>query len=127
MTGVQTCALSDLQIDDCVIKLNGVKVEPRAFEAWAYPPDFEPRSATFLVDLKDQCKVGVEIVAGLIRDRDPVFDNYGVYFYCNHRLVVKELKAREVGYFALASHKGQKPCLIPRFSEGIDGPGSEPR
>jgi hypothetical protein len=111
-----------LQIDDCVIKLNGVKVEPRAFEAWAYPPDFEPRSATFLVDLKDQGKVGVEIVAGLIRDRDPVFDNYGVYFYCNHRLVVKELKAREVGYF-VASEAGvpHPDASLCRVIVKIDG------
>jgi hypothetical protein len=88
-----------LQIDNCVIKVNGVEAQPRAFEAWAYPPDFEPRSATFTVDLKDHAKVGVELVVGLIRDRDPVFDNYGVYFYCNHRLVVKELKTWHVGYF----------------------------
>ena len=27
---------------------------------------------------------------GLIRDRDPEAENYGVYFYCNNRLVVKE-------------------------------------
>jgi len=88
-----------LQIENCRIKVNGIQVQPRSFEAWAYPPGFEPRSARFTVDLKGQGKVSVEIVAGLIRDRDPIFDNYGVYFYCNHRLVVKELKTREVGYF----------------------------
>jgi hypothetical protein len=88
-----------LQIDNCNIKVNGVLVQPRAFEAWAYPPEFEPRSTNFTVELKGQAKIGVEILAGLIRDRDPIFENYGVYFYCNHRLVVKELKTREVGYF----------------------------
>jgi hypothetical protein len=43
--------------------------------------------------------VNVAITSGLIRDRDPDADNYGVYFYCNNRLIVKELRTREVGYF----------------------------
>jgi hypothetical protein len=38
----------------------------------------------------------------LIRDRIPEQDNYGVYFYCNHRLIEKELKVRDVGYFVTA-------------------------
>lgn len=88
-----------LRNEDCKIQVNGIKVKPRAFNAWAFPPDFEPRQAKFSVDIKGQGKVVVEITAGLIQDRDPILDNYGVYFYCNHRLVVKDLKAREVGYF----------------------------
>jgi hypothetical protein len=44
--------------------------------------------------------VKVEIVVGLIRDRIAEDDNYGAYFYCNQRLIVKELKSREVGYFS---------------------------
>lgn len=88
-----------LQIDGCRIKVNGQEVQPRSFDAWAYPAGFEPRRAAFTIDLKGHKKVGVEIIVGLIRDRDPFMDNYGVYFYCNNRLVVKELKTREVGYF----------------------------
>lgn len=83
----------------CIIELNDVSVEPQNFELWAYPPGFGPRLATFDLPLGKNEKLSVEITAGLIRDRDPELDNYGVYFYCNHRLVVKELKAREVGYF----------------------------
>jgi hypothetical protein len=40
----------------------------------------------------------VTIIAGLIVDRDPEKENYGVYVYCNHRLIVKELRSRDVGY-----------------------------
>lgn len=88
-----------LQIDDCVIEVNEEKINPKSFEIWAYPPDFEPRRVSLSVNLKNQGKVSVEIIAGLIIDRDPIGDNYGAYFYCNHRLVVKELKTREVGYY----------------------------
>jgi hypothetical protein len=41
----------------------------------------------------------VTLTGGLILDRDPEAENYGVYFYCNNRLIVKELKVRDVGYF----------------------------
>ncbi len=83
----------------CTIKVNGKSVGGRAFSKWAYPPKFAPRSASFKIDLGEEGSVAVTIVSGLIRDRVPEEDNYGVYFYCNHRLIVKELRAREVGYF----------------------------
>ncbi|MER8492707.1 hypothetical protein NKH53_31645 [Mesorhizobium australicum] len=44
-------------------------------------------------------KLNVTIEAGLILDREPEADNYGVYFYCNNRLIVKDLKVRDVGYY----------------------------
>ena len=51
------------------------------------------------MDIGEHGKISAEITAGLIRDRDPEGDNYGVYFYCNHRLIVKEERTRDVGYF----------------------------
>lgn len=87
---------------NCVIKLNGRAVVAHAFENWAYPPGGEPRSAAFDAQVADHQKVAVKITAGLIRDRIPEEDNYGVYFYCNDRLIAKELKVREVGYFVTA-------------------------
>ena len=83
----------------CIIKLNGVDIDPEEFDTWGYPRDFPPKSATFEVEIPAEGKVTIEIVVGLIRDRIPHEDNYGAYFYCNHRLIVKELRSREVGYF----------------------------
>jgi len=88
-----------LKSANCKIKVNGHEVRSLTFDSWAFPPDHQPRQANFTVEIIDQGKLEVEIVAGLIRDRDPSQDNYGVYFYCNHRLVIKNLKTREVGYF----------------------------
>ena len=86
----------------CAITVNGAAVTPQTFENWAFPPDFAPRSAVFDVEIAPNRKVKVAITGGLIRDRDPEQENYGVYFYCNNRLIVKELKAREAGYFVTA-------------------------
>ena len=88
-----------LEIDDCAIVVNGIAVTPRSFDVWAFPPEFPPRSALFQISPDGVGKIGVEISAGLILDRDPTADNYGAYIYCNNRLIVKELKTREVGYY----------------------------
>jgi hypothetical protein len=83
----------------CSIIVNGVDINPVLFDSWAFPPDFEPRRTSFDVWPTADKKLGVTIEAGLIFDRDPEAENYGVYFYCNNRLIVKELKVRDVGYY----------------------------
>lgn len=88
-----------LQIDECRIRVNGTDATSRKFDTWAFPPGYAPKCSEFELELRDHKKISVEITAGLICDRDPEVDNYGVYFYCNNRLIVKELKVREVGYF----------------------------
>jgi len=88
-----------LEIDGCSIVVNGVEARPRSFDVWAYPPEYPPRIAQFKISPDGVGKVNVEITAGLVLDRDPITDNYGVYIYCNNRLVVKELRTREAGYF----------------------------
>lgn len=110
-----------LQIDGCRIEVNGTAIQPLSFESWAFPPEHRPRQAPFDVDLSGHGKLGVEITAGLILDRDPEGDNYGVYFYCNNRLIVKELKIRDVGYFVTSEagvpHPDASLCrVIVRFN-----------
>ena len=88
--------------EGCTITLNGDPVSPIEFEAWAFPPGHAPRRMISDVDLADIGRITFDVTAGLIRDRDRESENYGVYFYCNHRLIVKELKTREIGYFVTA-------------------------
>lgn len=85
--------------EGCEITLNSKLIHAMAFDAWAYPPDFRPRTSTFQITPVKNKSLTVTLTAGLIRDRDPEKENYGVYIYCNHRLIVKELRTREVGYF----------------------------
>jgi len=82
----------------CVIEVEGSSTSAVRFDSWAFPPTFEPRTTAFTVSPDGKGTISVKITGGLIIDRDPVEDNYGVYFYCNERLVVKELRSWEVGY-----------------------------
>ena len=110
-----------LEIDDCTIVVNGVEVESHSFDAWAYPPDFLPRNSEFQISPDGVGTINVQILAGLVSDRDPAAENYGVYFYCNNRLIVKELKTRQVGYYVTSEagvpHPDASLCrAIVRFN-----------
>lgn len=82
----------------CTIAVNEEPVKAAAFGTWAYPPDFPPQKAVISLCPDGKHKLSATITGGLIRDRIPEANNYGVYVYCNDRLIVKELKTRDVGY-----------------------------
>lgn len=106
----------------CKIRINGREIDPAVFDNWSYPPGHSPRRAEFVIDLGQQGKVKAEIVAGLIRDRDPDSDNYGGYFYCNNRLIVKELKSREVGYMSGLAGVPHPDASLCRGIVRLNGP-----
>jgi hypothetical protein len=81
------------------ICINGTALTAKAFESWAYPKNHPPVQTKTTLSLGHQEKMQVRITAGLIYDRDPEEDNYGVYIYCNNRLIAKELRTRDVGYY----------------------------
>jgi hypothetical protein len=80
------------------ITLNGRGVEPINFEDWAFPPGFEPRRYFGEIPSRDGAKVSVRAVAGLIKESSPAGGEYGVYVYCNDRLVAGALKTYAVGF-----------------------------
>lgn len=83
----------------CTITLNGAPVAARSFDVWSYPPSYPPRTLAFSLRPEGTREMAVAMEAGLIGDRDAEAENYGVYVYCNDRLIVKEMREREVGYF----------------------------
>jgi hypothetical protein len=112
-----------LRHHDVRLKVNGTKAIPKRFDNWAFPPGFEPRCASFEIYPDHQSKLNIEITAGLITDRDPSAENYGVYIYCNNRLIVKHLKNREVGYY-IGSEAGvpHPDASLCRAVVNINGP-----
>ncbi len=86
----------------CRLTVNRVPLDPISFATWSFPRDYPPRTCEFDIEPEVGQKLNVRLTAGLIGDRDPEADNYGAYFICNHRLIMKEVKQREVGYFVSA-------------------------
>ncbi len=80
------------------VHLNTEKLVPRFFENWAYPPGYSPRKYTGSLRTEDAREIRVEAFAGLTLESSPATGEYGVYFYCNDRLVARALKTFEVGF-----------------------------
>jgi hypothetical protein len=102
--------------------MNGNALTPIAFDEWAYPPGFEPRCYVFEITTEDNQTVGVEINAGLIRKKESGKDDYGVYFYCNERLIIKEVKEREVGYITGLAGMPHHDASLARIIVKLYGP-----
>lgn len=80
------------------LKLNGSLVEPISYESWSYPKNYHPKRYHGKIELDESNIVSFEIIAGLTRKGDPAKSEYGVYFYCNDRLISKANKSYELGY-----------------------------
>ena len=81
-----------------VIKLDGETLTPEFFENWAYPPGYPPTRYTGALTVEDGKAISVEALAGLTLESSPATGEYGVYFYCNNRLVSRAMKTFEVGF-----------------------------
>jgi hypothetical protein len=82
---------------DLTIKVNNTLLKPITFEKWAYPPGYEPRHYTGQLPTEDGKPVKVDVIAGLSNESSPTGD-YGVYLYCNNRLIERGLKSYDVGF-----------------------------
>jgi hypothetical protein len=87
-----------LKNSSIALEVNGEKLSPRFFENWAYPPDYSPQKYTGILKTADYGEVRIEAIAGLSRESSPATGEYGVYFYCNDRLVARALKTFDVGF-----------------------------
>lgn len=80
------------------IKLDGAPLAPKFFEDWSYPPDFHPRHYHGTLLTAEGNPIRVSVLAGLSSESSPTSGEYGVYFYCNDRLIARALKTFEVGF-----------------------------
>ncbi len=80
------------------IILNKEPIVPQFFDNWAYPPKFSPRRYSGQLTTADDHSIRVEVLAGLSNESSPAAGEYGVYVYCNDRLVARALKTFEMGF-----------------------------
>lgn len=80
------------------IILDGQEIVPKVFDNWAYPPNYAPRRFKGELTASEGYKVKVAAIAGLTLESSPATGEYGVYFYCNDRLVARAMRTFEVGF-----------------------------
>lgn len=80
------------------LSINTRTIPGQEFEQWAYPPDYGPRRFYGNLNLPGGKVVAVEAVIGLANVSSPAGGEYGVFWYCNGRLIVRGLKSHHVGF-----------------------------
>ena len=81
-----------------VMLLNGKEIKPITFDDWAYPREYEPREYTGTLPTTSGSYVQVHVLAGLTLESSGQDGEYGMYFYCNNRLVAKAMRNFDVGF-----------------------------
>jgi len=81
-----------------VINVNGVRLGAINFDdEWSYPPDLFPAKFSGEIPI-DGRKVEIEILSGLIDHPGDPDNSYGVFIYCNNRLIARGLTDFSVGF-----------------------------
>jgi hypothetical protein len=104
------------------IRINGEPVQPISFDDWAYPPSYGPRHYSGTLATQDRSQVRVEAIAGLTTQSSPAGGEYGVYFYCNDRLVARGLKTIDVGFGRGLAGRPHADISLARAVVAITGP-----
>jgi len=110
-----------LENRDVIIKLNSERLSPILYENWSYPPGYEPRRYTGKLNTKTGSEIDVNVLAGLTLESSPTGGEYGVYFYCNDRLIVKGLKSFDVGFSTGLAGKPHPKISLTRVIVSLNG------
>lgn len=102
------------------IKVNDNYLLPITFEKWSYPPNFEPHDYFGEIKTHDGKLVKVNILAGLSTESSPSGE-YGVYLYCNKRLIEKEIKSYDVGFTKGLAGKPHPDISLARVMVFLQG------
>ncbi len=104
-----------------IISVNNEEVRGISFENWAFPPKYEPRIYSGKITTQDGIVVKVSAVAGLTMESSPAGGEYGVYFYCNDRLITRGLKTYDVGFATGLAGKPHADISLVRIIVSING------
>lgn len=87
--------LKDQSLD---IILNNEKCVSKTFNNWAFPPGFPPQRYHGSIEFDDADPIEIEIIGGLTLESNYTSGDYGIFIYCNDRLIARGLKTYEVGF-----------------------------
>ena len=86
------------------------------------PSFFQPHEYISSLPTEDNKVVKVDIIAGLINQSSPTSGEYGVYFYCNNRLVGRALRDFNVGFVKGLAGQPHPSIALVRVIVSLNGP-----
>ena len=107
---------------NCVITVNDSQIAPLKFGNWAYPPKYPPQKFAGTLTTGSGAKISVVMLAGLSRESSPVTGEYGVYVYCNDRLIARRLKSYDVGFVKGLAGQPHPEISLVKVIVSLNGP-----
>ena len=108
------------------LNVNGVPIAPLFFDKWAFPPDYPPQGFyKWLHTRGDHKDIRFQIVGGLTIEGGSIGGEYGVYFYCNHRLISRAVRVPEVGFSSGLAGIPHPRMSLARIIVDLGGPSNE--
>jgi len=96
------------------------------FDQWAYPPGYEPQEfVKWLTPTDGAKKVRMQITAGLTCQGGSIGGEWGVFVYCNKRLVGRALRAPELGFSSGLAGVPHPRMSLARIIIQFDGPSKD--
>lgn len=111
-----------LENENIWIAVDGTPMEPRFFHQWAYPPDYPPISFKKIINFGHEEQVQLTITAGLTLEERKLGGDYGVFVYCNRRLVARALRSVEVGFVSGLAGVDHHAMNLARIIVDLYGP-----
>ncbi|MDB5341987.1 MAG: molecular chaperone of family [Schlesneria sp.] len=109
-----------------VLQLNSGAIMAHTFDTWAYPPGCAPTQFSKTLSLENTGgKIHFEITGGLICERDSDASEYGVYIYCNGRLIARAAKDAELGYMSGLAGVPHHRSSLARVIVSLTGPSKD--
>ena len=81
-----------------IIKVNGKALKGESFDNWAYPPECSPTRVVVEYPTKEETAINLKVTAGVLSKAGYETGEWGVYFYCNSRLIQKAVRTPDVGF-----------------------------
>jgi hypothetical protein len=103
------------------LRVDGESLAPSRFDHWAYPPGFQPRHYTGNMTTPEGDQVVFDAVVGLMRESSATGD-WGLYLYCNDRLVVRRYTDPSIGFVTGLIGKPHPDISLVRAEVRLSGP-----
>jgi hypothetical protein len=87
-----------LEVGKFGVSVNNIPITGVQFDNWSYPPGYEPHCQNVEYPISQDQTLKLRITAGLLSQAGYQNGEWGVYFYCNDRLIQKAVRAPEVGF-----------------------------
>jgi hypothetical protein len=105
--------------------LNDEPVCPRFFNQWAYPPEWKPKGFVKWLSHRDKTNIKFQIVGGLTTQGGSIGGEYGVYIYCNDRLILRAARTPELGFASGLAGVPHPRMSLARVIVDFNGPSAD--